>query len=152
MCHFDPEWNILTLFAFYDFVRSEDDFMRHVLIIEDEPLIADDICELAMLGGATSLDVASSPQQALKYALERPPTLILSDVQIIDGTGPEAVGEIRRRLGDIPVIFITGWPEGCTPYEFAKFILAKPVVGSHLLEAMRTAMQFADAPRKSAGS
>lgn len=111
--------------------------MCHVLVIEDEPLIADYVCDLASDAGATSTDIASTPAEALAMALARTPAVILSDVKIIDGTGPEAVAEIRSQLGPLPVIFITGTPEACQPCEYAAAILTKPIIAHHVVSAFR---------------
>ena len=111
--------------------------MCHVLVIEDEPLIADHVCDLAADAGATSIDVAETPKEAVAKAMARCPAVILSDVKIIDGTGPEAVMEIRRQLGPLPVIFITGTPEACEPCDYAAAILTKPIVAHHVVNAFR---------------
>lgn len=111
--------------------------MCHVLVIEDEPLIADYVCDLATNAGASSIDVASTPKEAVTLALATPPAIILSDVKIIDGTGPEAVVEIRRHLGPLPVIFITGTPEACDPCDYAAAILPKPIVPHLVVNAFR---------------
>ena len=111
--------------------------MCHVLVIEDEPLIADHVCDLALDGGATSTDVATTPSAALSMAMARTPAVILSDVNIIDGTGPDAVAEIRSRLGPLPVIFITGTPEACGACDYAAAILTKPIIPHHVISAFR---------------
>ena len=111
--------------------------MCHVLVIEDEPLIAYHVCDLATDAGATSVDIATTPQEALASALLRTPAVILSDVKIIDGTGPEAVMEIRRQIGPLPVIFITGTPEACQPCDYAAAILSKPIVPHHVVSAFQ---------------
>ena len=111
--------------------------MCHVLVIEDEPLIAYQVCDLASDAGATSTEIATTPSEALAVALARPPAVILSDVKIIDGTGPEAVEEIRSRLGPVPVIFITGTPEACVACDYAAAILTKPMVNHQVVSAFR---------------
>ncbi|WP_031392980.1 response regulator [Sphingomonas sp. STIS6.2] len=109
--------------------------MCHVLVIEDEPLIACLISDIAMDAGATSVDIADTPVYAL--ALARPPAVILLDVQIIDGTGPETVSEIRPHLGPTPVIFITATPEACISCEYAAAILQKPVMAHRVRNIFR---------------
>jgi CheY-like chemotaxis protein len=82
-----------------------------VLIIEDEPLIAGDIQNLVEQLGHEVTTIARTHKEAVRAALKRRPGLILSDIQLADGSsGLEAVNEI---LGseEIPVIFITGYPE-----------------------------------------
>jgi CheY-like chemotaxis protein len=80
----------------------------HVLIIEDEMLIAMDLEHLLEGLGFDSFDIADSPTQAFAHAMAHRPDLITADVQIIDGTGIEATRAIVASLGPIPVIFVTG--------------------------------------------
>ena len=100
--------------------------MCHVLIIEDEPLVAMNIQNMLEDEGATSFDFAASEAEAVGVALLRPPELITSDVKLVEGTGPAAVQEIHRQLGNIPVIFISGTPEDCKPCNPPGIILSKP--------------------------
>ena len=111
--------------------------MCHVLVIEDEPLIAYHLCDRATDAGATSVDTATTPQEALAFAILHIPAVILSDVKIIDGTGPEAVVEISRQLGPLPVILITGTPEACQLCDYAAVILSKPIIPHHVVSAFR---------------
>lgn len=100
--------------------------MCHVLIIEDEPLVAMTIQDLLENEGATSFEIAVTEADAVSFALERRPDLITSDVRLIEGTGPAAVSEIHRRLGEVPVIFISGTPDECHPCNPPGIIISKP--------------------------
>lgn len=101
--------------------------VRHVLIIEDEALIALDLQDLFEANGATSVDIAETQSEAIELARARRPDLICSDVTLRQGTGPMAVEAIRAERGDIPVIFITATPEACLPCPPTARILGKPV-------------------------
>ena len=99
-----------------------------ILIIEDEPLTAAHLQELVQSLGHEVTGIARTHRDALKLAHDRKPDLILSDIQLADGSsGVEAVNEI---LGDLeaPVIFVTGHPEmlltGAKPEP--TFLIAKP--------------------------
>lgn len=111
--------------------------MCHVLVLEDEPMVACYISDLAEDAGATSTHIAATPAEAVASAMACKPEVILSDVQIIDGTGPQAVEEIRRRLGPVPVIYITGTPDACESCDYAAAILTKPVNARHVIHAFR---------------
>lgn len=79
----------------------------HVLIIEDEILIALELeCLLTDLGFET-FDVAESPTEARVRAEAHRPDLITADYRIIGGTGVDAVTEITAAIGPVPVIYIT---------------------------------------------
>lgn len=80
----------------------------HVLIIEDEMLIALEIENLLQEIGFGTFDIADSPERALASALAHRPDLITADVRIIGGTGVEAVDAIMGSLGPVPVVFVTG--------------------------------------------
>ena len=111
--------------------------MCHVLIIEDDWLIGEHIEALAREGGASSVDRAETEQDAINAALGNPPSVILSDVKLAEGTGPNAVLTIRSQIGSCLVIFITGTPEACEPCGYAHAILDKPLSPYKIIEAFR---------------
>lgn len=111
--------------------------MCHVLVIEDEWLIGEQIEGIARDGGASSVDRAETEQEAIAAALAHPPAVILSDVKLADGTGPSAVWTIRSRIGPCPVIFITGTPEDCKPCDYAHAILDKPLQPHRIMSVFR---------------
>lgn len=113
--------------------------MCHVLVIEDEPLIADHIAYIAEMAGATSVVFATTEAEAITAARSAMPAVILSDVDLKQGgTGPRACHAIRAEMGEIPVIFITGTPEHCDPCDYAAAILSKPIAQHHVIEAFRS--------------
>jgi CheY-like chemotaxis protein len=109
----------------------------HVLIIEDEPLIAMLIEEMLEEEGATSLDIAATQDDAVALALAHPPDVITSDVRLLQGTGPLAVAEILTRLGHRPVIYITANPDACEPRAASSVILPKPLYAHQLRQAFQ---------------
>ena len=111
--------------------------MCHVLIIEDEWLISEFLTELAQEAGATSVMTAMTEDEAVAAARERTPSIILSDVNLLAGTGPEAVRTITAEAGEIPVIFITGTPEDCRPCSPPGVILCKPVQRQLVVDTFR---------------
>ena len=99
-----------------------------VLIIEDEPLIALDLQNVVEDLGHKVVDVARTHREALKAVHHHQPGLILADIQLADGSsGLEAVNEILDAF-EVPVIFITAYPErfltGAPPEP--AFLIAKP--------------------------
>ncbi|KQX19220.1 response regulator receiver protein [Sphingomonas sp. Root50] len=99
----------------------------HILIIEDEPLVASDLeCFLSELG-ADSCDLVETEDEAIAAALDRAPDLITADCALREGSGVGAVSSIRRSLGHIPVVFITGHPHGCETPDDMTQMLAKPI-------------------------
>ncbi|MCE2576515.1 response regulator [Komagataeibacter sp. FNDCR2] len=99
-----------------------------VLIIEDEPIIAMDIEELVRQCGHTIAGVASSEAEAVRLARETRPGLILADINLGDGgDGMSAVSSILRHQ-DIPVIFVTAYPERLLTGDTIEpaFVITKP--------------------------
>jgi CheY-like chemotaxis protein len=101
--------------------------MCHVLIIEDEWLIADHIAQRASAAGADTVEVAETEDEAVAQAIAHPPDVIISDVHLGAGTGPDAVARIVAALGQVPVVFMTGEPRGFRPASPAVTVLHKPV-------------------------
>lgn len=111
--------------------------MCHVLIIEDEWLIADYVEQLARDAGATSVEIADCEADAIQFASSHLPEIILSDVNLRAGTGPLAVDAIQASWGPIPVIFITAAPQDCDPRPEHAVVLTKPLNPQALTEAFK---------------
>ncbi len=82
-----------------------------VLIIEDEPIIALDLTRVVRELGHTVVGVAATRSEAVALAEAFRPGLVLADVRLADGSsGMDATADILRSF-DLPVIFITAFPE-----------------------------------------
>ena len=111
--------------------------MCHVLIIEDEPLIAMHIEDVLSDHGATSFSFAETEAQAIEVARAKLPAIITADVRLRRGTGPQAVEAIVGEHGHVPVIFITATPEECKPCNPPHRVLAKPIHEPTIAAAFR---------------
>ena len=99
-----------------------------VLIIEDEPLIALNLAELAKSMGHTIRHVARTHREAIDTIAEHPPNLVLADIQLADGSsGIDAVRDILKAI-NVPVIFITAYPERLLTGERPEptYLISKP--------------------------
>jgi DNA-directed RNA polymerase specialized sigma24 family protein len=99
-----------------------------VLIIEDETFIAMDLESLVESLGHKVLGVARTHGEALDIAKKKTPGLILADIQLADGSsGLDAVNDLLRTF-EVPVIFITAYPERFLTGERPEpaFLIAKP--------------------------
>jgi len=99
-----------------------------VLIIEDETFIAMDLEGLVESLGHRVLGVARTHSAAVTLAKAKRPGLILADIQLADGSsGLDAVNELLRSF-EVPVIFITAYPERFLTGERPEpaFLIAKP--------------------------
>ena len=82
-----------------------------VMIIEDEILIAAELEGILHRLGHTVSSIARTRKQAVRAAERNPPKLILSDVQLADGSsGLDAVRDIIQTR-PIATVFITAYPE-----------------------------------------
>ncbi|MBT8389839.1 MAG: response regulator [Altererythrobacter sp.] len=82
-----------------------------VLIIEDEPLISMQLEDLVKSLGHEVFATAATRTQAQEAVSNGKPGLVLADIQLADGSsGLDAVDDILE-LGEIPVVFITAYPE-----------------------------------------
>lgn len=100
----------------------------NIMIIEDEPLTAAYLGELVSGLNHKVTGVARTHEEALQLVAGQKPDLILTDIQLADGSsGVDAVNDILGKF-EVPVIFITGHPEilltGAKPEP--AFLIAKP--------------------------
>ncbi len=119
--------------------------MCHVLIIEDEALVAMDLENLLLEAGATSFAFASSETEAVEQACTRQPDVMTSDVQLASGTGPAAVAIIRDRLGMVPVVFVSATPTECGAMQPQDLVFCKPFDRRDLVAAFRRILGVAAA-------
>jgi len=99
-----------------------------VLIIEDETFIAMDLETLVESLGHRVMGIARTHNEALAIAREKKPGLILADIQLADGSsGLDAVNDLLKSF-EVPVIFITAYPERFLTGERPEpaFLIAKP--------------------------
>jgi len=109
----------------------------HVLIIEDDPLIAMHLQVLLEENGATSVAIAETEGQAIWAASVRPPAFITSDISLLRGTGPAAVRAIQEKLGPVPVIFITALPGADPVCGLNERLFGKPIDEAAVARAFR---------------
>jgi CheY-like chemotaxis protein len=115
-----------------------------VLIIEDEPVIAADIEALVKELGHTVVDIAATRTEAVDAVNRKTPGLVLADIQLADGSsGIDAVKDILGRH-DVPVIFITAFPERLLTGERPEptFLITKPFQPETVKAAIGQALFF----------
>ena len=110
----------------------------HALVIEDDAVIAlmieDELRDL----GYSSVDNASTEEEAIEAVARRCPDLVTSDGSLLGGSGVGAVRKIRASCS-VPVILITGDPEHARRCVPDAPILAKPFSVSQLVAAVENA-------------
>jgi len=117
-----------------------------VMIIEDEAIIAMDLQSIVADIGHAVTGVARTRQEAVTLGMSEKPDLIFADIQLADNSsGIDAVNDLLRELGDIPVIFITAFPERLLTGEKPEpaFLITKPYTEEQVRLAASQAMFFA---------
>ncbi|MCC5970588.1 MAG: response regulator [Pararhodobacter sp.] len=117
-----------------------------VMVIEDEPLIAMDIRNIVTDMGHHVTGIARTRDQAVALGRKERPDLILADIQLADNSsGIDAVNILLKELGDVPVIFITAFPDRLLTGEKPEpaFLIAKPFTVEQVRSAVSQAMFFA---------
>jgi len=122
----------------------ESELRTNVLIIEDEPIIAADIEGLVCELGHIVDNIAATQSEAVKAAMSKKPGLILADVQLADGSsGIDAVSDILEKY-NVPVIFITAFPERLLTGEKLEpaYLISKPFEPENVKAAISQALFF----------
>jgi len=122
----------------------EKELATNVLIIEDEPIIAADIEALVEEIGHKVDSIAATRTEAVKAAIAQRPGLVLADVQLADGSsGIDAVSDILGEF-DVPVIFITAFPERLLTGERPEptYLISKPFQPENVKAAISQALFF----------
>lgn len=115
-----------------------------ILIIEDEPLISLDLSDIVEGLGHTITGIARTADQAVEAARTKPPGLVLADIQLADGSsGLDAVRDILGHF-EIPVIFVTSFPERLLTGERPEptFLITKPYDPNAVKAAISQALFF----------
>jgi len=115
-----------------------------VLIIEDEPVIAADIEALVRELGHSVTAIAATRAEAIEAVGRATPGLVLADIQLADGSsGIDAVKEILAHI-EVPVIFITAFPERLLTGERPEptFLITKPFQPETVKAAIGQALFF----------
>jgi len=126
--------------------EMERTVLGRVMIIEDETIIAMDIQSIVQSMGHRVTGIARTREQAVALSRKERPNLVLADIQLADNSsGVDAVNDILAELGDIPVIFITAFPERLLTGERPEpaFLISKPYLEEQVRSAVSQAMFFA---------
>jgi DNA-directed RNA polymerase specialized sigma24 family protein len=115
-----------------------------ILIIEDEVLIALDLENLVESLGHRTIGIARTRAEAIALSRAKRPGLILADIQLADGSsGLEAVNDLLNSF-EVPVIFITAYPERFLTGERPEpaFLVSKPYQQSTVSALVSQALFF----------
>lgn len=123
-----------------------DSVAGNVMVIEDEAVIAMDLSAIIEEMGHEVTGIARTRTEAVALAGRVKPDLILADIQLADNSsGIDAVNDILVDFPEMPVIFITAFPERLLTGERPEpaFLINKPYTDEQVRSAVSQAMFFA---------
>lgn len=85
--------------------------MANVLVVDDEPLIRDELRKL-LEGIGLSVSIAANGREAVKLLDRAPLELVVTDILLPDLDGIEIIREIRSREAQSKIIAISGGGAG----------------------------------------
>lgn len=115
-----------------------------VMVIEDEAIIALHIKSIVKELGHNVVGVARTHAEAVALARQTAPELVLADISLADGSsGIDAVNDILQDI-DVPVIFVTAFPERLLTGERPEptYLITKPFEPSVLTATIAQALLF----------
>ncbi len=116
----------------------------NILIVEDNPLIAEDIRNMLAVKGYTSVTIANGPKAALEAAAARRLDIALMDIHLGDTMIGIDTAMALRQKHQVPVIYITAFADEDTverakltePYGY----IVKPLDENELFSTLETAL------------
>lgn len=123
----------------------ETELLTRILIIEDEPIVALDIEAIVNDSGHVVTATARTRSEALDLFRATRPGLVLADIQLADNSsGVDAVADILAEQ-DVPVIFITAFPERLLTGEGTEptYLITKPFMPETVSATISQALFFA---------
>ena len=130
--------------------EMQDSVRGSVMIIEDEPLIALDLRTIVDEMGHQVVGHARTLDEAVSIGRAERPDLILSDIQLADGSsGLDAVKILLEEIGERPVVFITSFPERLLTGQKPEpaLLIPKPFRHDQVRSAVSQGMFFASLER-----
>ena len=115
-----------------------------ILVVEDEPLIAEDIAGYLLENDFEVLAIANNAEEALEILENKLPDAILLDINLGDGMdGIELATQIRNKE-KIPVVFLTSHADKATLERAKQTIpagyLLKPFDGNDIMTSLEIAI------------
>lgn len=114
--------------------------LRHVLVVEDDPVLAMATEDTLREGGVERVDICPTTEAALEVLRADRPDAIVLDVHLADRDDGWAIAELVESLGEASprIVFATGSPQDIPPH-IAQLgsVLEKPYPPERLIAALR---------------
>jgi len=116
----------------------------HILVVDDDPLICQQLERLYKLSGHT-VEVAHSGEKAMERLEARDIDLVVSDIRLPGVSGVELAEWIQRECPDVPVIMVTGHADIGTAVDVLKIgasdYIVKPFAAAAIQESTRAVLE-----------
>ncbi|MFN2238920.1 MAG: sigma-54-dependent transcriptional regulator [Thermoanaerobaculia bacterium] len=119
--------------------------MERILLVDDEPSIQLTLGD-ALADEGYEVSIAGTLGKARQAMVSFPPSLVLCDVRLPDGSGISLLQEIKSRTPELPVIMLTGYATIESAVDAMKAgadeYLTKPYEQEHLLAVLRRSLEI----------
>jgi two-component system, cell cycle sensor histidine kinase and response regulator CckA len=109
-----------------------------VIVVDDEPQVRRLLTRILGEEGFSATPAACGAE-ALALLVD-PADIVVLDMRLPDLSGPDVARQLRRRWPDLPILFISGYPEPALHAREAEVLvqhfLSKPFTREQLLEAV----------------
>jgi CheY-like chemotaxis protein len=127
--------------------HEEEEFLRAVLVVDDEPAVRETACDLFRSFGLQSFD-AYNAADALRLLSSHPEIgLLFADVRMPVMDGAQLAREARRIRPDLKIVLTSGWVDDVP---VAEFPLVRKPLGRGVIAGLMRAMGIR--PRRPAHS
>ena len=114
-----------------------------VLIVDDDEKVGKAMARMLERIGCR-VRIATGGREGLDLVLREAPDLILLDLMMPNMSGPQFLAELRKTHPTLPVVIVSGYPDGALMQEASGFppilLLAKPVESALLERTVRSVM------------
>jgi DNA-binding NtrC family response regulator len=119
-----------------------------ILVIDDEEAILLSIDTILQLAGMNNVLTCADSRQAMAIVKQRPPSVILLDLNMPHIEGEAILEQITNQNQNIPVIIITGRIDAQTAVECMKSgafdYIVKPVDENRLIASVKKSLQYGE--------
>ena len=122
-----------------------------ILLVDDEQQVRR-VMQTVLVSAGYDVTAAAGVQEALRLWAARPDPfeLLITDVLMPDGTGPELATRLRAQRPELLVLFTSGYPASALGTEELgasdRFFLPKPFAPAELLQTVSSLLSLPDAP------
>ncbi|MBK6697570.1 MAG: response regulator [Myxococcales bacterium] len=129
--------------------QPEEPSLPVVLVVEDEPTLRASIVRGLSRAVRASIVGAGSVAEARQIIEERAPSMMISDIDLPDGTGLELVAHLDARERHVPIVFVSSYVrhyEGRVPTRAGIETYEKPLPLERLRHIVESALARGSTP------